>query len=660
VRLHSNRRLPAAGLRVAGLRVAGLAAAAVTAAVTMTAGAAAALPAAASAAANPAAAHPAPHVMTIMMENTDYSQAAGSAQMPYLNQLAHQYTAFTQAYGWQYPSLPNYMELLAGSTLGITGDCDPGDKGCTDLTGQTFTDQLEAAKVSWHAYYQDDVSGCDAKSSDFFHGNYDVEHNPWAYLADFPAQCSHLSNFGQLLPRLSSKNAPDFNWVVPDLDNDGGDNGTMSSGDTWLSDEIPQIMHTRWYRQGGQIVILYDTGYGNSGGVNGSSGGQLPPLVVVSAHTRGVGLQAGPLNTAGVLRSIEHAYGVPYLGHAASPANGSLGSALVAGRPQGRAPAPRFAGAVLSAAIGHGGGFVNLRLARGSLALNGVSRRPGGAAVEVGENRTGLGVVVSRGRGAIPVPGTSNLESVSCATATTCWAAGLATTGSDQGVLVKIVRGRPVSVRRLPAWYGLYGISCPTATTCEAVGYDTSDIADAVTTITSGVPGAPVPVKGGGEWLNAISCPTATQCYATGLVNYTASIVPITSGTPQAPVTMPGEWYLNGIDCVSAGNCVVAGESGNSGEGSVSALVNGVAAQTIPVPGTENLYGVACSARGACVLTGASQATGRQYSHGVLVGYAAGKVTTPPLGLPGTNGFGQVACGPRLTGCVSVGAALTR
>ncbi len=213
--------------------------------------------------------------MTIMMENTDYSQAAGSAQMPYLNQLAHQYTAFTQAYGWQYPSLPNYMELLAGSTLGITGDCDPGDKGCTDLTGQTFTDQLEAAKVSWHAYYQDDVSGCDAKSSDFFHGNYDVEHNPWAYLADFPAQCSHLSNFGQLLPGLSSKNAPDFNWVVPDLDNDGGDNGTMSSGDTWLSDEIPQIMHTRWYRQGGQIVILYDTGYGNSGGVNGSSGGQI-------------------------------------------------------------------------------------------------------------------------------------------------------------------------------------------------------------------------------------------------------------------------------------------------------------------------------------------------------------------------------------------------
>ena len=640
-------------IRLRPLRAAGLAAVAVTMAVGATAG----LPAAAGAVARPAQ-HQAPHVMTIMMENTDYSQAAGSAQMPYLNQLARQYTAFTQAYGWRYPSLPNYMELLAGSTHGITSDCDPGDKGCTGLKAETLADQLEAAKVTWHGYYQDDVSGCDTKSSDFFHGNYDVEHNPFAYLSDFATQCKHLSNFGQLLPRLESGHAPDFNWVVPDLDNDGGDNGTMSSGDTWLSDMIPQIMHTRWYRQSGQIVIMYDTGYGNSGGVNGSSGGQLPPLVVVSAHTRGMGLRGTPLNTAGVLHSVEQAYGLKYLGDAASPANGSLGSALVSGRPEGSSPKAAFTGAIVSAAAGHGGGFVNVRYARGSLALDGVARVPGGGTIEVGENHDGQGVVVGRDGHAIPVAGTSDLESVSCATATTCWAAGLATVGSDQGALVKITRGQPVSVHRLPAWYGLYGISCPTASTCEAVGYDTADIADAVTTITNGKPGAPAPVKGGGEWLNAISCPTATQCYATGLVNYTASIVPVTSGTPQAPITMPGEWYLNGIDCPSAGNCVVDGESGNSGEGSVSVLASGVAGKTIPVPGTENLYGVACSAKGTCVLTGASQAAAASYGHGVLVGFASGKVVKA-LGLPGANGLGQVACAAGGADCVTVGAALT-
>jgi hypothetical protein len=104
---------------------------------------------------------------------------------------------------------------------------------------------------------------------------------------------------------------------------------------------------------------------------------------------------------------------------------------------------------------------------------------------------------------------------------------------------------------------------------------------------------------------------------------------------------------------------VVEGESGNAGEGSVSVLASGVAGKTIPVPGTESLYGVACSATGTCVPAGASQAAGASSSHGVLVGFAAGKVAAR-LGLPGTNGLGQVACGPDLTGCVSVGAALSR
>jgi hypothetical protein len=629
---------------------AGLAAAIAGLAITASAGTALAAPASGSHKAKEA--QP-PHVMVVMMENTDYSQATGSAAMPYLNELAHQYAGFTQSYGWSYPSLPNYMELLAGSTLGISSDCDPGDKGCTDLVHETFADELESAGISWHAYYQDDVSGCNDNPSDFFHGNYDVEHNAFAYFADFPTQCKHLSNFGPLLAGLSAKNAPDYNYVVPDLDNDGGDNGTMSSGDTWLSTEIPQITRTPWYRQGGQIVILYDTGYGNSGGFNGSTGGQLPPIVVVSAHTRGMGLRAAPLNTAGVLRSLEHAYQVPYIGDAASPANGSLGNALVTGRPTGSQAPQLFAGAVATTGSGN---RVTVSTVRRTLAFNGVYRYPDGSTVEVGENTQGEGVVATKRVGAVAVPGSSNLESVSCPTATVCWAAGLATVNTDEAVLVKIVNGQPVELRRVPTFYGLYGISCTTATSCEAVGYDTSDIADAVTTITSGVPGAPAEVTGGGEWLNAISCPTATQCYAAGLVNYVASVVPIVSGVPQAPVSYPDAWYVSGISCPAAGDCVIDGESGNSGEGMVATLTGGAAGPVQLVPGTEYLYGVSCTTGGDCLLAGASQVGVTGYSHGVLVQDDAGVLGTVQ-NVPNTNGFGQVACGVSTKNCVTVGAA---
>jgi hypothetical protein len=591
--------------------------------------------------------------MVVMMENTDYSQAIGSPAMPYLNEVAHEYTGFTQAYGWAYPSLPNYMELLAGSTLGITSDCDPGDSGCTNLTGTTFTDELAAAGDSWHAYFQDDVSGCDTNPSDFFHGNYDVEHNAWAYQADFATQCKNISGFGPLLSDLSGSNSPDYNFVVPDLDNDGGDNGTMSSGDTWFSTELPKIMQTPWYKQGGQIVLMYDTGYGDSGGFNGSSGGQMPPIVVISAHTRGTGLRAAPLSTAGVLRSLEHAYGVPYLGDAADPANGSLGTALVAGRPTGGQAKGLFAGATATTGSG---GKLTVQTVRGSLAFNGVYRYPSGATVEVGENGSGQGVVATGRTGAVVVPGSSNLESVSCPTATVCWAAGLATTGSDEGVVAKIVNGQPVQVRQVSAFYGLYGIACPSATACEAVGYDTEDIADAVTTITNGVAGAPNEVAGGGEWLNDIACPTASQCYAAGLVNYTASIVPITGGVPGTPVTYPDAWYVGGLACPSVGNCVMDGEAGNTGEGMVTGLTGGAADPVQLVPGTEYLYGVGCTTGGDCLLAGASQVGVTGYSHGVVLDDNAGDLGAL-RGVPGANGFGQVACGATLSECVTVGAA---
>ena len=181
----------------------------------------------------------------------------------------------------------------------------------------------------------------------------------------------------------------------------------------------------------------------------------------------------------------------------------------------------------------------------------------------------GEGVVKRSGHGPIAVPGTTNLLSVSCTTTTDCWAVGLGAANSDEAAIVQLVDGHAVSVQPDPAFYGLYGIDCASSASCVAVGYDTSDIADAVTTITDGIPTAPVEVSGGGEWLNSVSCPDRDQCYATGLVNYTASIVPINDGVPQAPISIPNAWYLNGIDCTSVGNCVVAGESGNDGEGFV-------------------------------------------------------------------------------------------
>lgn len=592
--------------------------------------------------------HGAPHIMLIWMENTDYSQMAGSPAMPEFNQLAHSYADFTRAYGWHYPSLPNYIAGLAGSNLGITSDCDITQKGCSDLHHEKIVNQMEAAGLSWHAYYQGDRSGCYQGDGS---GNYPYWHNSFRYFADFKSQCKHISNFGPLLSDLSGTHAADFNWVVPDLVNSGGDNGTMNSGDSWLAGELPKIMATRWYREDGQIVIMYDTGYNDSGGNGGASGGQIP-LVVISAHDRGMGTISSPVNTVGVVHSIEHAYGLSYIGQATNPANGSLGNALVPGKSGARGDGKTRQ--ILHGALVASGAHSS-RVIGGTLGLQGVYRSAGGRTIEVGNNGRGEGVVAS-GQHATPVAGTSDLESVSCPTAAVCYAVGLATSAKDEAVLVRVVNGRPARVTDLPAFIGLYGIACPTATTCYAVGYDNSGDAGAVTTIANGQASAPaeVPQDGNVPWLNAISCPTSTQCYAAGLVNYIPAIVPITSGTPKAAVDVANAWYLNGIDCPSVGNCVAVGEN-TTEQGIVATLTGGSQESTKVVGGTEYLYGVGCAADGDCLLAGVNSVGAHNFGTGVLIGDDAGALSAVRV-VPDTNGLGQTVCGPTIRQCISAGA----
>ena len=616
---------------------------------------ASASPVGASPVASRAIATPAPHIMTIILENTDYSQKAGAQVAPYENELAHQYADFTNAYGWTYPSLPNYLELLAGSTVGISNDCDITDPGCSNLVHERLIDQFNATETSWGWFYQGVPNGCDQSDANGgTTGNYPAYHDPLRYFADFASQCSHINNTDALIPELSSADAPDFNWVVPDQVDSGGDNGTMNSGDNWLAGELPKIMATPWYKQGGQIVILHDSGYQNAGTFGNANGGHIP-LYVVSAHTKGMGIVSTPVNTAGVLRSIEKAYGYPYIGDAANPVNGSLGHALVSGRPAGPAAPQLFHGAMISTR--RGGQPTVQKIGGQTLSLNGVYRSPDGATIEVGQNTSDQGVVVTKQSGVVVVPGASDLLSVSCATAANCYAVGIGPTDDDDAVVALLVNGHPTTVAPDKDFIGLYGVACVTASTCYGVGYDNNSDGSAVTTITNGQPSAPaeVPDNGGNSNLFSISCPTTTQCYAAGLIQYSPAVVPITSGVPSASIAVPNAWYLNGIDCTSVGNCVVVGENSIS-QGTVTALKNGVMGATQAVAGTSYLYGVGCSPAGSCTLAGTSPLGNHLYGTGVLSHYYDG-VGLPARKVDGTNGLGQTVCGLTTGDCTSVGAA---
>jgi hypothetical protein len=60
------------------------------------------------------------HIFIVIMENHGYDEIIGSADAPYINELAARYGVAANYVSVAHPSLPNYLALTGGSTFGIT------------------------------------------------------------------------------------------------------------------------------------------------------------------------------------------------------------------------------------------------------------------------------------------------------------------------------------------------------------------------------------------------------------------------------------------------------------------------------------------------------------------------------------------------------------
>src|SRR5579859_3078914 len=83
------------------------------------------------------------HVWMITEENHSYEEVVGNAQMPYYNQLIHQYGLATQFYSDQHSSLPALMWLVAGAPVELNNDtvsCQhPEDNIVRELLNRGYT-----------------------------------------------------------------------------------------------------------------------------------------------------------------------------------------------------------------------------------------------------------------------------------------------------------------------------------------------------------------------------------------------------------------------------------------------------------------------------------------------------------------------------------------
>ena len=256
-----------------------------------------------------------PHVMVIVMENREESSVVGQPDAPYTTSLANGYGQATHWYGVSHPSLPNYLAMVSGSTQGVSDD------GTSySFAGPAFVDQLAQRGIGWRAYMEDMPSPCFGGASS---GRYAKKHDPFMYFRSItatPAQCARVVPHGQLAGDLAAGTAPPFLWVTPNLCDDGHDCGN-STADSWLKGEMQLVMGSTWYRQGGSVVITWDEGGSDNGCCGGAAGGQIATIVVTAAGRRRLDT---PGDHYGMLRALEEAYGVGFLGAAGNAANGDL------------------------------------------------------------------------------------------------------------------------------------------------------------------------------------------------------------------------------------------------------------------------------------------------------------------------------------------------
>jgi phosphatidylinositol-3-phosphatase len=265
------------------------------------------------------------HVFLIMMENHNWSDIKNNPSAPYINNTLLPMASYAEQYynpPGIHPSEPNYLWLEAGTNFDVNNDFDPVFNH--QSTTQHLVTLLNNAGISWKSY-QEDISGTDCPLTGS--GSYAPKHNPMVYFDDVTntndpksSYCiSHIRPFTELATDLQQNTEPNYSFITPNLCNDMHNscsplNDPVKQGDTWLSQNLPTILNSQAYKNGGYVFITWDEGEGGDGPIG---------MIVLSNNARGGGYSNTIHYThSSTLRTIEEIFGVtPLLGDAANATN---------------------------------------------------------------------------------------------------------------------------------------------------------------------------------------------------------------------------------------------------------------------------------------------------------------------------------------------------
>ena len=257
------------------------------------------------------------HIAIIMFENKEFGSVIGNSQMPNYNKLATDYTLLTQYYAVIHPSLPNYIALMGGDTFGITSDCNT----CF-INHPSLPDLIEASGRTWKAYEEDMPSPCFIGDTT----SYVQKHNPFVYFDPIRINTTRCANsivpLATLQTDLQTGSLPNFFFIMPNLCNSSHD-CDLNIADAWLTNLLAQLVPALdAENQPYAIFMLFEEGQGNHSccGLPPEAGGRVP-VVIYSPQVKNGFEDSTPYTHYSLLKTIEQAWNLQFLGHAANPNN---------------------------------------------------------------------------------------------------------------------------------------------------------------------------------------------------------------------------------------------------------------------------------------------------------------------------------------------------
>jgi len=259
------------------------------------------------------------HIIMFVFEDREFDSVIGNSDMPNFNRWAGEYTLLTQYYAIRYPSLPNYIAMIGGDTFGITSDC----LDCF-VNAESLPDQIEASGRTWKTYQEDMPGPCFVGDSDY----YAQRHNPFVYFDPIrlnAARCERsVVPLADLDADLAAGSLPNFVFITPNLCNDVHDCGP-DVADAWLGYWVPRLssaLDPKAEAEPYLIILTWDAGESNQSccGLPKYAGGRVATVLISPLAKNGF-QDDTPYTHYSLLKTIEAAWGLPYLGRAADENN---------------------------------------------------------------------------------------------------------------------------------------------------------------------------------------------------------------------------------------------------------------------------------------------------------------------------------------------------